>query len=113
MRTQRRSFKQKHALTAIVKFGPDQWQCSMLLTHGGFTGADLTSALLTRVDLTFATVREVVLRNAKMSQMDLIQLDFTGADFTGLRAAANWFLVTCPDGSTQGEQDTIPCGLNN
>ena len=33
--------------------------------------------------------------------------------FTGLRAAANWFLVTCPDGSTQGVQDTIPCGLNN
>ena len=83
----------------------------VILYEGDLTNADLTSASLTRVDLTFATVRGVILRNAKLSQMQLIQLDFTGADFVGLRVAADWFLVICPDGSPQGVQETVPCGI--
>jgi hypothetical protein len=43
--------------------------------------------------------------------MQLTQLDFTGADFAGLRVAAEWFLVICPDGSSQSVQETVPCGI--
>ena len=85
----------------------------VILYEADLTDADLTSASLTRVDLTFATVRGIVLRNAKISQMQLTQLDFTGADFTGLRAAADWFLTICPDGSSQGVRETVPCGIRD
>ena len=53
----------------------------------------------------------MILRDAKLSQMQLIQLDFTGADFAGLRVAADWFRIICPDGSPQGVQETVPCGI--